>query len=421
MKRNLLRSFTLLLLIAALAHAQQPAPFITVDQPPNTPAQQKKHYVVLVSIDGFRWDYAKKYGASHLLGMAMKGASVPEGMLPSYPSITFPNHYTIVTGLYPEHHGIVGNDFYDPGRKATYSLRDREAQLDGSWYGGTPLWSLAVKQGMRSACFFWPGSEAEIAGARPTYYLHYDAKIPDQTRIDQVISWLKLPPDKRPHFITLYFGEVDHVGHSHGPDGPEMAEAVKHVDKMIGILEANLKALHLPTDLIVLSDHGMVKTAPNWITLDTYAHLSQFISVGMNLYPASDSAAQETYKKLKGADPRFDVYRRKDVPAELHFNSNPREGDPVVIAKGPWEIRATARSYGGEDRPASIGNHGFDPRIVPEMKAIFYAVGPDIRAGVKLKKFENVNVFPLIVKLLQLDSTPVDGSPEVLSGVLKQH
>jgi predicted AlkP superfamily pyrophosphatase or phosphodiesterase len=421
MKRNFLRVLALFLLAAGLAQAQQLTPFITVDQPPNAATQQKKHYVVLVSIDGFRWDYAKKYGAAHLLAIAAKGASAPDGMLPSYPSITFPNHYTIVTGLYPEHHGIVGNEFYDPERKAQFSLRDQSAQLDGSWYGGTPLWSLAVKQGMRSACFFWPGSEAEIAGARPTYYLHYDAKIPDGTRVDQVIAWLKLPTEQRPHFVTLYFGEVDHAGHAHGPDSPEVADAVKHVDKMIGILHDDLDALHLPIDLIVLSDHGMVKTDPNWITLDSYFHLARFISVGMNLYPASQADAQEAYEKLKGADPRFHVYRRKDVPAELHFNTNPREGDPVVVAKGPWEIRSTPRSYGGEDHPPSIGNHGFDPHTMPEMKAIFYAEGPDIRGGVEVKPFENVNIYPLIVKLLGLESDRVDGSPDVLSGVLNQH
>jgi alkaline phosphatase D len=418
MKRNLFRVLALLILVTSLAQAQQITPFTTVDQPLNTSAQQKKHYVVLVSMDGFRWDYAKKYGATHLLAIAAKGVSAPEGMLPSYPSITFPNHYTIVTGLYPEHHGVVAIEFYDPARKAKYSLSDRAAELDGSWYGGTPLWSLAVKQGMRSACFFWPGSEAEIAGARPTYYLHYDAKIPDETRIDQVIAWLKLPPEQRPHFVTLYFGEVDHAGHAHGPDSPEVADAAKHVDKMIGILEGDLNALHLPIDLIVLSDHGMAKTDPNWITLDKFASLTDFVTVGMNLYAPSEAAAQEAYEKLKGADARFNVYRRKDVPAELHFNSNPREGDPVVVVKGAWAVRAHPNSY-GEDRPPAIGNHGFDPRMMPEMKAVFYADGPDIRAGVTLKPFENVNVFPLIVKLLGLESGAVDGSPEVLSGVLK--
>ena len=175
------------------------AQVITVDHGPNAEAQQAKPYVVLVSLDGFRYDYARKYGAKHLLQFGAEGAMASEGMIPSYPSLTFPNHYTLVTGLYPEHHGIVANRFYDPARKQQYSMSDPAAERDGSWYGGTPLWSLAEKQGMRSACFFWPGSEAKIAGERPSYYLNFDDHFPDEQRIDQVIAWLRLPAAKRPH------------------------------------------------------------------------------------------------------------------------------------------------------------------------------------------------------------------------------
>ena len=159
-------------------------------------------------------------------GAGCARGSAPEGMIPAYPSVTFPNHYTLVTGLYPEHHGIVANAFYDPARKQIYSYRDPAAEVDGTWYGGTPLWVLAEQQGMRSACFFWPGSEAEIQGVRPTYYMKYDQKYPNDQRVDQVLAWLKLPAEQRPHFITLYMSDVDGAGHSHGPDSPEVAEAV---------------------------------------------------------------------------------------------------------------------------------------------------------------------------------------------------
>jgi len=407
-----------LLALLCVAHAQPASSVITVDHGPNAAAQQAKHYVVLVSLDGFRWDYAKKYGARHLLAIAAHGASAPEGMIPAYPSLTFPNHYTLVTGLYPEHHGIVGNQFYDPERKETYSYRDPKTNTDGSWYGGTPLWSLAEKQGMRSACFFWPGSEAKIAGERPTYYLHYDDRFPDEQRIDQVIDWLKLPPEQRPHFITLYYSSVDHAGHEYGPDSPQTAEAVRHVDALIGTLEADLKTLALPIDLIIVSDHGMAKIQGGWIDLDKFAPLDGLITVGSYLYAPNEAAANAVYQKLKAADASFMVYRRGNVPAELHFNSNPREGDPIIVARGPYAIRAHAPPPDREDRAPTPGNHGFDPYMMPEMKAVFYAEGPDIRPGVKLKPFENVNVYPLIVKLLGLDSPPVDGSFGVLSGVL---
>jgi predicted AlkP superfamily pyrophosphatase or phosphodiesterase len=395
-----------LLFFCVLSGAQAQHAVVTVDHGPNAEAQQSKHYVVLVSLDGFRYDYAKKYGAKHILGIAARGASVPEGMIPSYPSLTFPNHYTLVTGLYPEHHGIVGNQFYDPQRKEKYSYTDPKTNSDGSWYGGTPLWSLAEKEGMRSACFFWPGSEAEIAGERPTYYLHFDNNFPDNKRIDQVIEWLKLPAEKRPHFITLYYSSVDHAGHEYGPDSPQTAEAVKHVDELMGTLEEDLKALHMPIDLIIVSDHGMEKIQGGWIDLDKYAPLDGLTAVGDYLYAPTEEAANAAYQKLKAAD--------------AAFNSNEREGDPIIVARGPYAIRAHAPPADREDRAPTVGNHGFDPYAMPNMKAVFYAEGPDIRAGVKLKSFENVNVFPLLVKILGLDTPPVDGSLGVLSGVLTE-
>jgi len=405
------------LICCASLTAQQIAPVIAVDHGPNAPEQQQKHYVVMVSLDGFRYDYAKKYGAKHLLAIAAKGASAPEGMIPAYPSLTFPNHYTLVTGLYPEHHGIVANSFYDPDRKQVYSYRDPKTVADGSWYGGVPLWSLAEKQGMRTACFFWPASEAEIAGERPSYYLHFDNKIDDNERIDQVVAWLKLPLEQRPHFITLYYSNVDHAGHERGPNSPEVAEAVKHVDDLIGRLEKDLDGLHLQIDLVIVADHGMEKVQGDPIILDKYLSLDNVQTVGSLLYPQTEADASRIYKKLRAADAGFLVYRRAQVPADLHYNSNPREGDPVVIAKGPYLIRATAAQPGQSDF-VPMGEHGYNPYEMSSMRAIFFAEGPDIRRGVTLKPFENVNVFPLITKMLGLESPKVDGTVNVLSNIL---
>lgn len=412
--------FSALLLCSALslAQTQQPAPVVTVDNGPNALVQEQKHYVVLVSLDGFRYDYAKKYGANHLLAIARQGASAPDGMIPSYPSLTFPNHYTLVTGLYPEHHGIVAMSFYDEQRKERYSYSDTKTNSDGSWYGGTPLWVLAEKQGMRSACFFWPGSEAAIQNTRPSYYLHFDDKFPDEQRIDQIIEWLKLPQEKRPHFITLYYSNVDHAGHEHGPGSPQVAEAVKHVDALIGKLHASLDALHMPIDLIVVSDHGMAREEGPWINLDQYTDLSNFITVGTLLYGKSEADAEKAYQKLKAADSKFFVYRRAQMPSWLHYNSNPRAGDPVIVIKGPYAIRAQGPAAGEQDHPPNAGVHGFDPREMPEMKAIFFAAGPDIHPGTTLKPFENVNVYPFIARILQLRAPPTDGSLNILSSAL---
>lgn len=396
-------------------------PVITVEHGPNAKAQQAKHYVILVSLDGFRWDYAAKYGATNLERMAKEGASAPEGMIPSFPSVTFPNHYTIVTGLLPEHHGLVENNFYDPARKQSYASRNPATVRDGSWYGGVPLWSLAEKQGMRSACLFWPGSEAEIAGERPAYYLHYDNAVPDEQRVDQVIAWLKLPEAERPHFITLYYYEPDHTGHSVGPDSPQTGDAVRHVDALIGTLMADLKSVRLAVDLIVLADHGMATVEGDWIDLDKYADLSKFVTVGSLLYAPDEEAAERAYRQLHGASDKFVVYRRRDVPAYLHYSSNARIGDPVVIPTGPYLIRTHAPQDTGKPAEAPPkGDHGYDPAKMKSMRAIFYAEGPDIRVGYKAAPFPNVDVYPLIARILGLRIGKIDGSIEPVRGMLRK-
>ena len=245
--------------LAADMRAQDVTPVLTSEHGPNTAEQQRKHYVVLISLDGFRYDYAEKYDAVHIRALGTAGATAPRGMIPAYPSLTFPNHLTLATGLYPEHHGIVADNFYDPARKQTYRLGVPATVTDGSWYGGTPIWVLAEQQGMRAACFFWPGSEAEIQGVRPSYYLKFDDQIPDRARVQQVLRWLRLPPEQRPHLITLYFSEVDHAGHEFGPDSEQVRAAVQVVDKEVGVLWDEIAKLNMPVDVIVLSDHGMAK------------------------------------------------------------------------------------------------------------------------------------------------------------------
>ncbi len=375
---------------------------VTTEHRPNSPAQQKKHYVILISMDGFRYDYVERYNAANLKAMALGGVSAPDGMIPSYPSVTFPNHYTLVTGLYPEHHGIIGNTFYDPGRNEVYSYRDAAMVNDGTWYGGTPLWVLAQQQGMRAASFFWPGSEAAIQGDRPSYYAKYEDHYPNPKRVEQVLDWLRLPGPERPHFITLYFSDTDDAGHKYGPDSTEVADAVHELDKEVGALEAGIKRLKLPVDVIAVADHGMAAIQGGWINLDQNGLNVSLLekSEGLSLYANSDMAAEQLFESLEGSSDKFRVFRRKEVPINLHFDSNPREGDPVIVATGPYAIRAPSGE--SNSRPAA-GNHGFDPMVVPEMKAMFIAEGPDIRAGARIAPFENVDVYPFIAKILGLD------------------
>ena len=403
---------------------------IHVDHGPNSAQAMKAHYVVLVSLDGFRWDYAKKYGAAHLLALGKQGVWAPEGMLPSYPSLTFPNHYAIATGLYPEHNGLVANGFYDEARHAEgkldrYDIGNSKAVTDGSFYSGVPLWSLAEKQGMRTACLFWPGSEAEIAGERPTDYLKFDNQVDEMARIERVKAWLEEPESDRPHFITLYYSDVDHAGHVYGPDAPQTRAAVLRVDTLIGNLRIALDSTKLLIDLVVVSDHGMAKVQGPWVTLDQFADLKDFETAGSLLYGKTEEDRVRVYNQLKKASEKFQVYRRKDVPAGLHYNENPREGDPVIVATGPYAIRAHGPTpdADGRTRPDSepVGEHGLDPHMMPEMKASFFAAGPDIVTGKTVAPFENVNLYPWIAHILGLNPSKSDGNLNILAGTLRDN
>ena len=238
-----------------------------------------------------------------------------------------------------------------------------------------------------------------------------------------MVAWLKLAPELRPHFITLYYANVDHAGHSYGPDSDEVRAAVHHVDAMIGDLRTKIVALHLPVDIVVVADHGMVTLQGDPVTLSDFADLSDFHTEGSLLYPKPDADIQETYEEfLAHPDPRFKIYRLANVPAHLHFNENPREGDPVIVPTGPFSLRAHPAASEAEHSNKPHGGHGFNPRTMPEMKAIFFAAGPDIASGVQLKPFENVNIYPLIAEILGLKPPETDGSLDVLRPALKtQH
>ena len=417
MIRRMTACAVLLLAACGQVLGQGIVPVVTVDHGPNAPAQQAKPYVILVSLDGFRPDYAQRYGARNLRALAGRGAHAPQGMIPTYPSVTFPNHYSIVTGLYPENHGIVANNFYDPRRRQRFVYTDRSTSADGSWYGGVPLWVLAERQGMRSACLFWPGAEAEIGGMRPTYNVFYDPRISNEKRIDQIVAWLRLPAQRRPHFITLYFGDADRAGHETGTNSRETAQAVRHLDGLIARLVAALALLPLPVNLFVVSDHGMVNTEGPWIDLERYANLSGFETVGSLLYPPSEAAAARVYSRLRGASDKFLVYRRSQLPAHLRYSRNPRIGDPVVIPTGPYLIRARGSGNAGETPPK--GMHGYDPQGMEAIRGIFYAAGPDIRAGARVAPFENLHLYPLMARILGLLTGPMDGHLRVLEQILR--
>ena len=404
------------LLLSLIVACVAPQPQTTDRE--NAIAQREKPYVVLVSLDGFRYDYAETYGAQNLLRLAREGVSA-ETMWPSYPSKTFPNHYTLVTGLYPSCHGIVDNTFYDPSRGETYQIRDREQVEDGSWYGGTPLWVLAEQQGMLAASYFWVGSEADVQGIFPSYFYSYDGRTSHQKRVDQVIDWLKLPPETRPHLITCYFSVVDSRGHREGPESQAVREAVQEVDRRIGQLDSAFQALGLPITMIVVSDHGMLEVnTEDPIILSRLVNLDGFEVGGGSgqklLYSDDTALVNRTYAALKAKEARHPlrVYYPEELPAHLHYTGNDRIGDVVVLSEPPYV-------FGTWGITPSSATHGFDWQAVPEMGAIFYAKGPTLPAGRRLPPFENIHVYPLIAHLLGL--TPpddIDGDSTLISLIM---
>ncbi|SJZ39060.1 alkaline phosphatase family protein [Sediminibacterium ginsengisoli] len=386
----------------------------------NTSVQQLKPYVILISADGFRHDYAEKYNAENLLRLSSEGVRAT-AMIPGYPSVTFPNHYSIATGLYPAHHGLVNNTFYDAAKGGNYSMGDKVKVGDGSWYGGTPLWVLAEQQQLLSASMFWVGSEAAVKNVRPTYYYNFNDRMPVADRISAVKNWLQLPEEDRPHLITFYLSEPDHAGHRYGPDAPQTASAVKTVDSIINVLTAAVASTGLPVNFIFLADHGMTAVDTlNPIPMPAAIDPSKFIipSSGTTLVlHAKDKAdIQPTYEKLKSEEKDYKVYLRSNMPANLHYSDKDdslnRIGDILLLPEWPKVFSA---------RKPGAGYHGFDPYTVKDMQATFMAWGPAFKKGVQAGTFENVNVYPLIARILGLNynESSIDGKIAVLKGILK--
>lgn len=386
----------------------------TAQEKVNSPEAMSKPYLVMVSIDGFRYDYIEKHQARHLQQIASEGIRA-ESMIPSFPSSTFPNHYTLATGMYPKNHGIVANSFYDPRRDELYRIKDREKVEDGTFYRGTPLWVLAEQSGMLAASFFWVGSEADVQGLHPTYYYTYDSSIPNQTRVDQVISWLELPEEKRPHMITLYFSDVDSKGHRHGPDHDKVKHAVQSLDTLIGQLDDRLQQTGLDVSLIVTSDHGMQQVEQDEVILpERLVSLKNFDKIVKSstlwAFHSTDSTlVDSTYQRLKNLskkayEGKFRVFKTHEIPEYLHYEGDPRIGQMILTPLAPYVL-------GRWGIPAGPGHHGYDPYLCTDMHTLFLAKGKSIKQRKIVPSFANIHVYPLAAHLLEL-AVPegIDGS-----------
>jgi predicted AlkP superfamily pyrophosphatase or phosphodiesterase len=402
---RLRKSALLLLFLAACAPAGQlPAPL------------RHDHTVLLVSLDGFRRDLLDRDAPPALTELAREGV-VSDWMQPSFPSLTFPNHYTIVTGLYPEHHGIVSNTMYDTAFKAGFSISGPGA-TESRWWGGEPIWVTAEKQGVRSASFFWVGSEAAIEGIRPSIYKKYDAKVTFPARVDSVLAWLRLPDAQRPRMITLYFDEPDHTEHEKGPDSPEATAAVMKADSAIARLVQGLRAQRMydAVDLIVVSDHGMANISPartvyvtdvtDTLNVRTVDRGPIFMGWALN---GDNAGLVAALRRL----PHVQAWLKDSVPARFHFNDNPRITPVVALAETGWMI-----GIGKPTRNRNLGTHGFD-NADPLMRALFIAHGPDFKSGARIPAFPNVDVYSLMTHILGLKPAPNDGSLRIVGEALK--
>jgi predicted AlkP superfamily pyrophosphatase or phosphodiesterase len=377
--------------------------------------------VVLVSLDGFRWDYLEKFKAQtpHLNQLASEGVHM-ERLIPVFPSLTFPNHYTIVTGLYPEHHGIVNNRMYDPNFDASFNIFNNPGPTDGRWWGGEPIWVTAIKQGRTADCMFWPGSEAEIDGVRPTKYEPFSSRTTPDEVVDTGLAWLA--QTNRPSLVTLYFHEVDTESHHHGVESAQVAQAVPQMDEAVGRLMDGLQRLGLTNsvDVIVVSDHGMTDLSTNRvIALSDYVDLStvQVDTWGAvaGLRPINGNA-DVLYGRFAGKEDHFKVYRRENMPARFHYTDNPRIPPVVLVADEGWYINKQPLEPG---RYFESATHGFDNEL-PSMGATFIAYGPAFKQHVTLPPTPNIDIYNLLCATLGLTPAKNDGDDTLVQEVLAQ-
>jgi predicted AlkP superfamily pyrophosphatase or phosphodiesterase len=384
--------------------------------------------LLLVSIDAYRADYIDR-GLSPTLSMLARTGVHAESMQPSFPSLTFPNHYTLVTGLRPDHHGVVNNTMFDPVL-GKFSMSDKKAVRDGRWWSeATPIWETADAHGLRTGTMFWPGSEADIRGHHPDYWKPFDQNVSANQRVDDVLGWLDLPPAQRPVFLTLYFDAVDHAGHRFGPDSPQLDDALRDTDAALARLVAGLKQRGLfdRINLIVLADHGMAGVAQSHsIVLDKVMPLHQVrlmntgILAGFNPKDASAAAVADfaaIEHTLEQPQQHMRCWDKTRVPARFEYGRNPRVPQLLCLADVGWRI-VTADYLASKKGDLHLGEHGYD-NASPLMQAVFVAHGPAFRVGAEVPAFPNVDVYPLMTHLLQLPAEPNDGNYDQVKGMLK--
>lgn len=403
-------ALVVLLLAVAFRGLSQPAGRYKTDAP----------YLVILSMDAFRWDYPEIYHTPTLDSIAQHGTKV-RSLQPSFPSKTFPNHYTIATGLYPKNHGIVQNLFSDPVL-GEYRLSNREAVQNPAFYGGEPIWVSAEKQGIKSACYFWPGSEAPIKGYYPSIWKKFDASVPFEARADSVVSWLEKPVQQRPHLVMWYLEEPDAVSHKYGPESAKTRQTVESIDLLLAhfIEQINRLPIADSVNLVFTADHGMAAISEERsIALEQYIN-EEWIAAekGSNpvylIQPASAVYADSIQNALRAVSDYLDCWPKTEVPAALHYGNNPRIYDLVCAAKPGWSVYWESAQF------SNGGTHGYDPRV-KDMHAVFYGIGPAFKTNYVHPSIENTNLYELFAAILHLSPAPNDGNFDQIKAMLRTY
>jgi predicted AlkP superfamily pyrophosphatase or phosphodiesterase len=384
------------------------------------PSSAKSPTVILVSMDGFRSDYWDKTETPHFHELMKKGV-VASHLKPVFPSVTFVNHYSIITGLWPEHHGIINNSLWDPETQKNFEIQNLNETNQPEWWEGEPLWVTAEKQGVKSASMFWVGSSVNAPEKRPSYWLPYSKTVSREKRVEQVLEWLNLPQEKRPRFLTLYFEDADEAGHAHGPNSPEVVQAIRQLDEAVGRLVAGIRTLGLEetTSVILVSDHGMTEVNRSQrIRLSDYVTSEEARIVGKGalvlVWPKGKKETEALRNRVKERPGHFELLNQEQLAHRFHYSNHRRIPPIVLLAREGWYFEMGLMS---RLKPGVFGLHGYD-NALPDMQAVFLGVGPEFPKNKKVGEVNNLDIYPLVAHLLKIQPAKVDGDFSRISGRL---
>ena len=369
--------------------------------------QQKRNLTIVVSLDAFRWDYPTIYNTPWLDSIAANGVAAT--MVPSYPSSTIPNHFTLATGLVPDHHGIVNSQFWAPEKGELFSMGDSATRYNPYYFGGEPIWVTAKKQGVKSASIYWVGSDVAIQGLYPDYYLRWDnePRLTYPQRVDEALRIAKLPESERPSLLMVYFDEPDWTTHHYGPIAEESEAVIEELDSLMGILYRGLKELDYGVNLIVTSDHGMTEISDEkFISIEQTVNpdwVERIVSTNPTSIFCKEGCRDSLFNQLSKVK-HISVWRKEEVPAHLNYGTSNHLGDIIVAPDLGWQFATTPRGLKGA--------HGYDINE-PDMQIIFRACGPDFKRGYTLPhSFSNVDLYSILAELLKIEPAKTDGSLE---------